>query len=71
MAAANARIGVARAAYFPAIELIPNIGYESNAISNLLSAPSRFWSLGVSASASLFNAGAIGARPCRSAASAC
>ena len=61
MAAANARIGVARAAYFPAIELIPDIGDESNAISNLLSAPSRFWSLGASATASLFNAGAIGA----------
>ncbi len=61
MAAANARVGVARAAYFPAIELAPNLGAESNALSNLLSAPSRFWSLGASATATLFNAGAIGA----------
>jgi outer membrane protein, multidrug efflux system len=61
MAAANARIGVARAAFFPTIELIPGIGNESNALSSLLSAPSRFWSLGASVSAPLFNAGAIGA----------
>jgi NodT family efflux transporter outer membrane factor (OMF) lipoprotein len=61
MAAANARIGVARAAYFPAIELAPNFGTESSALSNLLSAPSRWWSLGASATATLFNAGATGA----------
>jgi NodT family efflux transporter outer membrane factor (OMF) lipoprotein len=61
MAAANARIGVARAAYFPTLQLIPDVGWESNLISNLLSAPSRFWSLGATASGTLFNGGATAA----------
>jgi outer membrane protein, multidrug efflux system len=62
MAAANARIGVARAAYFPTIDLapglgVPSIGWESNALASLFTAPSRLWSLGLSASQTLFDAG--------------
>jgi len=62
MAAANARIGVARAAYFPTIELgpspgVPNAGWESNALSTLFAAPSRLWSIGLSATQTLFDAG--------------
>jgi multidrug efflux system outer membrane protein len=60
MAAANARIGVARAAYFPTIQLmplVPNIGWESTAISALFNAPSQLWSVGLSASQTLFDAG--------------
>ncbi|HEX3397149.1 MAG TPA: efflux transporter outer membrane subunit [Steroidobacteraceae bacterium] len=62
MAAANARIGVARAAYFPTIDLAPgfgtpSIGWESNALASLFSAPSRLWSIGLSASQTLFDAG--------------
>ena len=62
MAAANARIGVARAAYFPTIDLgpslgVPNAGWESNTLSNLISAPSRLWSVGISATETLFDAG--------------
>ncbi|HTB87305.1 MAG TPA: efflux transporter outer membrane subunit [Steroidobacteraceae bacterium] len=62
MAAANARIGVARAAYFPTIDLapglgVPSIGWESNALASLFAAPSRLWSLGLSASQTLFDAG--------------
>jgi NodT family efflux transporter outer membrane factor (OMF) lipoprotein len=60
MAAANARIGVARAAYFPSLELmpaVPGVGWESNALSTLLDAPSRLWSIGLSASQTLFDAG--------------
>jgi len=62
MAAANARIGVARAAYFPGIDLTsglggPNAGWESNALASLFSAPSLFWSIGVSVSQTLFDAG--------------
>jgi NodT family efflux transporter outer membrane factor (OMF) lipoprotein len=62
MAAANARIGVAQAAYFPTIELapglgVPSLGWESNALANLFAAPSRLWSLGLSASQTLFDAG--------------
>ena len=62
MAAANARIGVARAAYFPSIDLapgfgVPSLGWESNALASLFTAPSRLWSFGLSASQTLFDAG--------------
>jgi NodT family efflux transporter outer membrane factor (OMF) lipoprotein len=60
MAAANARIGVARAAYFPAIQLtplVPNIGFQSAAVSSLFSAPSQLWAAGISAGLTLFDAG--------------
>ncbi len=57
MAAANAQIGVATAAYFPSVNLMPGIGYESNRISSLLSAPSLLWSLGVSVAQTIFDAG--------------
>jgi NodT family efflux transporter outer membrane factor (OMF) lipoprotein len=62
MAAANARIGVARAAYYPSIELSsgfgePNAGWQSNALATLFAAPSRLWSLGLSTTQTLFDAG--------------
>jgi len=60
MAAANARVGVARAAYFPTIQLmplIPNVGWESTAVSTLFSAPSQLWAVGMSATQTLFDAG--------------
>jgi multidrug efflux system outer membrane protein len=62
MAAANARIGVARAAYFPSINLapglgVPSVGWESNALASLFTAPSQLWSIGLSASQTLFDAG--------------
>ena len=62
MAAANARIGVARAAYYPSIELgssfgEPNAGWQSTALATLFEAPSRLWSLGLSATQTLFDAG--------------
>ena len=46
MAAANARIGVAEAAYFPALTLTGAIGFASTELHSLFSAPSRFWSIG-------------------------
>ena len=58
MAAANAQIGVAKAAYFPTLSLMPVLGgYESNGLSNLISAPSLVWSVGVQASQTLFDGG--------------
>lgn len=48
-AAANARIGVARAALYPNITLGGTGGLDTQAISKLFNAPSFFWSLGLSA----------------------
>ena len=57
-AAANAQVGVARAAYFPALTLSASTGYRNSAISNLLSAPNFFWSLGPALAMSVFDGGA-------------
>jgi len=62
MASANARIGVARAAYYPSIILgtgvgQPNAGWQSNTLAALFDAPSRLWSIGLSATQTLFDAG--------------
>jgi NodT family efflux transporter outer membrane factor (OMF) lipoprotein len=58
MAAANAQIGVAKSAYFPAITLSASTGFRTTTLANLLTAPSRFWSLGAAAAEGLFDAGA-------------
>jgi NodT family efflux transporter outer membrane factor (OMF) lipoprotein len=55
--AANAAIGVARAAYFPVFNLAGTAGVESTAASNWISAPSRFWSIGPQALLTLFDGG--------------
>jgi outer membrane protein, multidrug efflux system len=46
MAAANARIGVAKAAFFPVINLTAQGGYESGELSDLFNWSSRTWALG-------------------------
>ncbi|MEP6792644.1 MAG: efflux transporter outer membrane subunit, partial [Ramlibacter sp.] len=61
MAAANAQIGVARAAYYPSFNLAPAIGVDSRMLSTLFDAPSLLWSLGVSLAQPLFDAGRIDA----------
>jgi NodT family efflux transporter outer membrane factor (OMF) lipoprotein len=58
VAAANARIGVAQAAYFPALNLTGSAGFASGALSTLISAPSRVWSLGLGAAVTLLDFGA-------------
>jgi multidrug efflux system outer membrane protein len=59
MAAANAQIGIARAAFYPSIILGPSIGYQSRTLSRLFDAPSMIWSLGVSLLQPLFTAGRL------------
>jgi NodT family efflux transporter outer membrane factor (OMF) lipoprotein len=57
MAAANAQIGVAKAAYYPTISLGATGGFESGVITTLVSGPSSLWSVGSAAVAPIFDAG--------------
>ncbi|MBF0466531.1 MAG: efflux transporter outer membrane subunit [Nitrospirae bacterium] len=57
VAASNAQIGAAEAAFFPAITLTSSAGYGSSAILNLLTWPSRIWAVGMSLSETIFSAG--------------
>jgi multidrug efflux system outer membrane protein len=55
VAAANAQIGVATAAYFPSIGINASSGFDSDAFNNLFEAPSLVWSLGAGAITPLTN----------------
>jgi len=59
LVAANARIGVARAAYFPQITLTAVGGYQSPALSDLFTGPAGFWSFGGQLLQPIFTAGRI------------
>ena len=59
MAAANAQIGVANAAFYPSITLGSVLGVDSRELASLFDAPSLLWSLGVSATQSLFDGGRL------------
>jgi len=59
IAAANAQVGIASAAFYPSITLSGNYGAESRALPALFDAPSLVWSLGASLAQPLFDAGRI------------
>lgn len=60
--AANARIGVAKAAYYPTISLTGALGSESMALSNLFSGGASIWSAALGLAMPIFDAGRTGAR---------
>jgi len=57
LAAANARIGVAKAAFFPVLRLTGSGGYLSGDVENLFNWDSRVWSIGPSLSLPIFAGG--------------
>jgi NodT family efflux transporter outer membrane factor (OMF) lipoprotein len=59
MAAANAQIGIARAAFYPSITIAPTLGVDSRSLASLFDAPSLLWSLGVAGAQTLFDGGRL------------
>jgi len=59
MIAANARIGVAKAAYFPSISLTALLGSASPSLSGLFSGPAQTWSYGAAVTQPIFTGGAL------------
>jgi multidrug efflux system outer membrane protein len=59
LVAANAQIGVAKAAYFPEITLTAIAGYQSSALTSLFTGPAGFWSFGGQLAQPIFTAGRL------------
>lgn len=62
LVAANADIGVAKAAYFPEVSLTALFGVESSQVSDLFKGASRAWSFGAPVTVPIFTAGRIGSQ---------
>lgn len=62
VAAANEQIGIQRSAYFPSLALSASYGSSTSSLGDLFNASSMLWSLGLSATQTLFDAGARSAR---------
>ena len=62
VAQANARIGIARAGFFPSFGITGSAGLTAASIGDLFSASSLVWALGTSMAQMIFDAGATGAR---------
>jgi NodT family efflux transporter outer membrane factor (OMF) lipoprotein len=61
VAAANANIGIARAAYFPSLSLSASGGTAATRVADLFNASNTLWSLGLSVAQILFDGGALNA----------
>jgi NodT family efflux transporter outer membrane factor (OMF) lipoprotein len=57
MAEANALIGVEKAAYYPTLSITGTVGFEASKFSKWMTAPSRYWSAGPTASETIFDGG--------------
>ena len=57
MAVANAQIGIARAAYFPSLNLFANGGWQAADIAKLLNVQSTIWAVGANAAEAIFTGG--------------
>ncbi len=57
MAVQNEQIGIARAALYPSIGISGSVGLQGSKLTNIFNWPSRFWSLGPSASQLIYDAG--------------
>lgn len=62
LVAANAEIGVAKAAYYPTISLTGTLGTQSPELSNLFTSPANLWSLGWDLVTPVFEGGRISAQ---------
>ena len=62
VAAANAQIGIQRAAYFPSLSLGASLGSGGSGVADLFKASHLVWSLGLSVAQTVFDAGATAAR---------
>jgi len=57
VAAANAQIGVAEAAFFPSLTLSAVGGYQTSSFAHLFSLPTQYWSIGAAVAQAIFDAG--------------